>query len=152
MSSDEGSDAEPSDTFPLDSLPPHPLSDSDDENTAGERQGVVSESINVDVTMQPVQLIFESSMEDETVDTDLLDRTTIMILQHRHHQPQEWPYSSGYSHTVKKTSAASTVWCCCVRNKQTPGLQPHLHAAQSGSGIVAEITSTVKRLAVDDVF
>ena len=34
----------------------------------------------------------------------------------------------------------------------SPGLQPHLHAAQPGFRIVAEITSTVKRAVVDDVF
>ena len=34
------SDSEPPDTLPDDSLPPHPLSDSDDEDAAGERQGV----------------------------------------------------------------------------------------------------------------
>ena len=53
MSSDEGFDAEPSDTLPMDSLPPHPLSD--DEDVAGERQEDVSGRINVDVTIQPVQ-------------------------------------------------------------------------------------------------
>ena len=61
MSSDEGSDAEPSDTLPMDSLPPHLLSD--DKDVAVEGQGDVSESINVDVTMQPVQHILESSIE-----------------------------------------------------------------------------------------
>ena len=72
MSSDEGSD-----TLPMDSLPSHPLSD--DEDVAGERLGDVSENINVDVTMQPVQHILEWSMEDETVDIELLDSTTTSI-------------------------------------------------------------------------
>ena len=130
-----------------------------------------SDSLQVDVTMEPVQHLMESSMEDDTVDVDISDNDTaavsyrIVATSSKRGQSKLFD-SSGYSYTVKKVNISSTVWRCTVRNKHIncaakviqhgdmfiPGNQPHLHTSKPGSSVTAEITSTVKRAAVADVF
>ena len=130
-----------------------------------------SDSLQVDVTMEPVQHLMESSMEDDTVDVDISDDDTaavsyrIVATSSKRGQSKLFD-SSGYSYTVKKVNISSTVWRCTVRNKHIncaakviqhgdmfiPGNQPHLHTSKPGSSVTAEITSTVKRAAVADVF
>ena len=130
------------------------------------------DSVRIDISIEPVNLTQESSINDDTVYEDesysTESCTTYQLVEgSTQRQGVKLCDSLGYTYTKKATkSKTSTTWRCTVRNKNvscaakviqhgetyTPGCQPHIHPASVNAATTAQIYKDVKQQAKDNVF